>query len=94
MRRIADALPSHRFETFIIFARLSPFTAEELALARTLNGPYAHRVILLTDRELEPYHLYERTKETERLVDADAGSLSGMAENTNFMYFGDAAQDQ
>jgi hypothetical protein len=38
----------------ILFAKLAPFTPEEIALARTLNGEYRRRVILLTARELEP----------------------------------------
>jgi hypothetical protein len=48
--------------SYILFAKLAPFTPEEIALARTLNGEYQRRVILLTARELEPYYLYERTR--------------------------------
>ena len=65
LRQIADALPVHRLETFILFAKLSPFSPDEIALAKTLSGPHRRRVILLTARELEPYHIYDRTqKET------------------------------
>jgi hypothetical protein len=60
--RIADALPAPRFETYIVFAKLGPFTSEEITLAKTLNGPFRRRVILLTARELEPWHIYERTR--------------------------------
>jgi hypothetical protein len=62
LRRIADALLPHRLETFILFAKLSPFSSDEIALVKTLNGPYRRRVILLTARELEPYHIYDRTQ--------------------------------
>ena len=41
MRRIADAFAKDRFEVFILFAKLSPFTETEIALAMALNGPYA-----------------------------------------------------
>jgi len=46
LRRVADLLPANRFETYIVFAKLAPFTPEEAALAKTLNGPYQQRVIL------------------------------------------------
>src|ERR1039458_3680127 len=62
LKRVADALPRKRFETFIALVKLCPFTADEIALARTLNDPYRLRAILLTAQELEPYHFYERTK--------------------------------
>ena len=62
LRRIADALPQKRFNTFIVLAKLCPYTADEIALAKTLNEKYRRRVILLTARELEPHHFYERTK--------------------------------
>lgn len=61
LRRVADAFPSARFDAFVVLAKLCPFTAEEIARARSLNGPYRQRVILLTAKELEPYHLFERT---------------------------------
>jgi hypothetical protein len=33
IRAIADAFPSHRFEVFILLAKLAPFTEEEIARA-------------------------------------------------------------
>jgi hypothetical protein len=63
LKRVADALPRKRFEIFIVLAKLCPFTADEIALAKTLNERYRKRAILLTARELEPYHFYERTKD-------------------------------
>jgi len=86
LRRIADALPAHRFETFILFARLSPFSPEEIALVGTLNGPYLRRVILLTARELEPYDLYERTQK-ETGITSYGGSLQELALVTAQLYF-------
>ena len=53
LRRVVDALPKDRFEGYILLAKLAPFTAAEIALARTLNDPYKRRVIMLTARELE-----------------------------------------
>src|SRR5207244_10107232 len=62
LRRVADALPRKRFKTFVLFAKLAPFTPEEIEKARLLNDQYRQRVILLSARELEPYHLYERVE--------------------------------
>jgi hypothetical protein len=60
LRAVADAFPNDRFEVYILLAKLCPFTPKEIELAKSLNEPYRHRVILLTDRELEPYYLYDR----------------------------------
>jgi hypothetical protein len=86
LRRIADALPPNRLETFILFARLSPFTPDEIALARTLNSPHQRRVILLTARELEPYHIFERTKK-ETGITLDGVSPAELAAATDHLYF-------
>lgn len=86
LRRIADALPVSRFEPYILFAKLAPFTPDEVALARTLNGPYQRRVILLTARELEPYHLYERTQK-ETGITAHGVSPDELAAVTAHLYF-------
>lgn len=87
LRRVADALPRKRFDTFIVFAKLSPFTTEEIELARTLNDQYRRRVILLTARELEPYHLYERTKLEFKDINEYASRPEDLAEVTAQMYF-------
>jgi hypothetical protein len=86
MRRIADAFSMRRFETFILFAKLAPFSQEEIALARTLNSEYRQRVMLLTDRELEPYHLYDRT-EKELGIKTHGGHPAEIARTTAEIYF-------
>ena len=86
LRRIADALPDNRFDTYILLAKLAPFTADEIALARSLNGPYQQRVIMLTARELEPYHIYERTQQ-ELGIQSYGVSPSELAQVTSRIYF-------
>ena len=86
LRRVADALPPDRFEAFILLVKLAPFTPEEIQLAKTLNGPHHRRVIMLTARELEPYHLYERT-EKEVGFTAHGGSAAELANITDRIYF-------
>jgi len=38
--RIANALRFHRFETNIVFAKLGPFSPEEITLVKSLNVPF------------------------------------------------------
>ncbi len=90
MRCVADALPRHRFDVYVLFVKLAAFTADEIAMVRTLNGPYQCRVILLTARELEPYHIFERLKE-EHGIDSYGGSPSKLAKVTAQLYFTDPA---
>ena len=61
LKTVADAFPTHRFEIFIMFTKLCAFTTEELELIGGLNDDHRCRVILLTDRELEPYNIFSRT---------------------------------
>lgn len=86
LRRVADAFPKHRFETYLLFVKLAPFTAEEIAMASTLNESYRHRVILLTERELEPYYIFERLN-AEHGIDSYVGSPKDLAQVTARLYF-------
>ncbi len=62
---------------------LAAFTEAEIALARELAAE--HHVILLTDQELEPYHIYDRQPQGEgtRLY---GGSFSALAQATWQLY--------
>lgn len=51
--RIAAALPSNRFQTFLAVTKLSPFTQDEVACVRQLNSRGEQRVILMSNFELE-----------------------------------------
>lgn len=81
LRRVADALPRKRFKTFILLAKLNPFTPEEIERAKTLNTEHKQRAILLTARELEPYHIYERAK-AEFDIDSGGGMPEDLARTT------------
>jgi len=91
LRRAADALSGSRFETFILLAKLAPFTAQEITLARTLNGDHQLRVIMLTARELEPYHFFERTEKEHAYIDQYASSPEDLALVTAQIYFRQAS---
>jgi len=87
LRRVADALPRKWFDTFIVLAKLCPFTADEIALAKSLNDEYRRRVILLTARELEPFHFYDRTKLEYKGIKEYGSTAQDLANNTALMYF-------
>lgn len=91
LRRVADAFPKRRFETYVLFVKLAPFTADEITMARTLNEPYRHRVILLTARELEP-DIFEWIK-AEHGIDSYAESAKELAQVTARLYFTDPADN-
>ena len=86
LQSIADAFPSEQFNVYIIFSKLNSFSLEELARARRLNSEYQRRVILFTDREIEPYHLYERTAK-EFKIKQFAVSFEDMANITDQVFF-------
>jgi hypothetical protein len=86
LRVVAESLPQSRFNTFIVLAKLGPFTEEEIALAATLNSNDRRRVIMLTDRELEPYDIYGRAEKElgEQLIAVSADDLAAI---THKLYF-------
>ena len=86
MQAIADAFPKHRFEVYILFAKLASFTEEEIARAAILNGQYECRVLLLTDQELEPYRFYDRRK-NQLKNETYASNPEDVARITHRMYF-------
>jgi len=89
LRRVADAFPRNRFRVYILFVKLAPFTADEITMAKTLNGRYQQRVIMLTDKELEPYHFFEAIKGTHG-IDSYGGSAEELALVTAQLYFAES----
>ncbi|WP_457390904.1 hypothetical protein [Roseateles sp. P5_E1] len=63
-----------------------PFTPQEIDLAKSLNEKYRRRAILLTDRELEPYHLYDRTSKLFEVA-RYGGSAEDLALATESIFF-------
>lgn len=86
LRAVSDAFPRDRFDTYILLAKLCPFTPQEINLAKSLNEKYRRRVILLTDRELEPYHLFERTSKLFKVA-GHGGSAEDLALATESIFF-------
>src|SRR2546425_573431 len=87
MGLVADALTKDEgCEAFIVFSKTSSFTPEEVERCKLAQGQYKRRVILLSERELEPYFPYERA-EKEFEIQSSAISLEDMAEATQNIYF-------
>jgi hypothetical protein len=87
MGLVADALTrDEQCEAFIVFSKTGSFTAEEVERCKLAQHRYGQRVILLSERELEPYFMYERAHE-EFEIQRSAISLEDMAEVTQNIYF-------
>lgn len=84
--KVADAFPRERFDVFVLFSKLNGFSEEEVKRCKKAQDQYRKRVIMLTDRELEPYFIYERTKE-EFIIDEHAHTLDDLATNTEIIFF-------
>jgi hypothetical protein len=95
LSKVAEALQDGPCRVFILFSKCGQFTPEEIARCRTARRKlfehqgtvhYDNNVIMLSARELEPYHLYEMT-EKEFEIDRYANSLQDLAVNTVNIYF-------
>jgi hypothetical protein len=40
LKAVAEAFPADRYEVYVVFARLTPFSADEVELIRQINGQY------------------------------------------------------
>lgn len=83
---VAEALPKGRFDVFLLFAKLAPFSAEEVAACKEAQDGGAPRVIMLSDRELESYWAYELAEKEFVIRQAHPVSLEDMANATIDIY--------
>jgi hypothetical protein len=83
---VANAFPQERVTVYLIFSKTGPFSEAEITRCMSAQDPVRRRVILLSDRELEPYHVYERTAEQFN-IDPTAISLGDLARATHDIYF-------
>lgn len=87
MATVAAAFPEEYFDPFVIFAKTGTFTQDEVDRCKAAQRMHEQlRVILLSDRELEPYFIYERASRHFR-VDTTAISLDNLARSTDQLYF-------
>jgi predicted Zn finger-like uncharacterized protein len=86
LKKVAGAWPSRRIAPYIIFSKTAAFTPQEIERCRIAQDTNRLQVILLSDRELEPYFVYERT-EKEFDIRSSAISLEHLATATHSIYF-------
>jgi hypothetical protein len=95
LTKVAQALEKSPCHVFILFSKCGRFTDEEIERCKGARRKlfehqgiihYTQNVIMLSERELEPYHLYERT-EKEFDIKPYAHSLEELAINTTNIFF-------
>lgn len=86
MSAVSDALSKSGLQCYIVFSKTAPFTTEDIENCRDANdGCRRTRVIMLSDRELEPYHVYEKVSAEFEI--RGGHSLHDMALATHNIYF-------
>jgi len=86
MRMVAEALEKKGIKAYVIFSKLGDLTPQELERCRGVNEEYRTRLIILTARELEPYHVYERTAK-EFDIQPYAVTLDDMTQITHTVFY-------
>jgi hypothetical protein len=86
MTAVAEALSNCGFHCYIIFAKTGSFTTADVENCKLANKNGRTRAIMLSDRELEPYHVYERTS-LEFEISRGGHSLHDMAITTHEVFF-------
>jgi hypothetical protein len=86
LSKVATCLSNHNFHAFLIFSKTGTFSPEEIDRCRRA-GPWSNGgFILLSGRELEPYHIYERA-EKEFVMKHHGYSFHDMVRATHEIYF-------
>jgi hypothetical protein len=83
---VANAFPPDRVRTYIVFSKTGSFTQDEVLRCRNAQNELGPRVILLSERELEPYFIYEKTSK-EFAIRKMGSSLQNLADVTNQVFF-------
>jgi hypothetical protein len=86
LTRVADAFEGSSLQPYIIFAKVGSFSDEEIERCKLAQVTRRFRVIMLSDRELEPYFVYERTA-VEFDIDRTAVNLEDLAVATQSVFF-------
>jgi hypothetical protein len=86
MSGVAEAFSKSGHHCYVIFAKTGSFTTADVENCKLTNKNGRTRAIMLSDRELEPYHVYERTS-LEFEISRGGYSLHDMAITTNEVFF-------
>ena len=86
LSKVATCLAEHKFHAFVIFSKTGAFSADEINRCKQAGTWSNGGIILLSGRELEPYHIYDRAKK-EFGIENYGSSFSDMVKATNEIYF-------
>ena len=84
LRRVADAFPRNRINPFILFAKTSDFSVDEIKACAIAQDRGEPRVLLLSKNELEPYDILDRHPDADRTL--KAARLEGLAQLMTLWY--------
>lgn len=86
LKVVSAALKNAGIDTHLVFSKTADaFTPNELDRFRAAQKE-GHSVIILTNRELEPYNPYYESSDAEKLPAKYAQSLAEMSANSTFRY--------
>jgi hypothetical protein len=86
LKRVQDDVNKLGIDCYIIFAKTTDsYESEEIELFKTLENEN-RKFVILSNKELEPYHPYWEMDETDRLPEKYALDMMGMYRNSLFLY--------
>ena len=87
--KVREKLINQNFDCFIVFSKIiNEFSSDEIQLFKQLHADKV-KLILLTNKELEPYHPYWELDDPEKLPEKYALDMEGMCRNSEHLYFKD-----
>ena len=87
MKAVAEKLKKSGARIHLIFAKTAEsFTQKEIELFEATKKQ-GYQVILLTNKEIEPYNPYYESDDSQQLPHRYAHSFDDMVRNSDFRYF-------
>ena len=89
MKKVQDEVEKLKIDCYLIFAKTADkYEMEEIELFKALKEEN-RKLIILSNKELEPYHPYWDIAEKEQLPEIYASDMMGMYRNSVFLYLDD-----
>lgn len=89
LKKVQDEINQLGLDCYIIFSKTADsYETEEIELFKSLKSE-ERKFVILSNKELEPYHPYWEMEETESLPEKYALGMMGMYRNSLFLYLND-----
>ena len=89
LKSVQDIMKKIKIDCYLIFTKTADsYEKEEIELLKSLKNE-DRKFIVLSNKELEPYHPYWEMDETEKLPEKYALDMMGMYRNSLFLYLND-----